>query len=72
QLEKETNEILEELANYVKKERNTQFLNRRKLSEAKTALRFNEQDFNDRMEKMVNLKISLEVQESKLEKSGKA
>ncbi|CAG8750237.1 1505_t:CDS:1, partial [Funneliformis caledonium] len=42
------------------------------LSEAKTALRFNEQDFNDRMEKMMDLKISLEVQESELEKSGKA
>ncbi|CAG8768916.1 3197_t:CDS:1, partial [Funneliformis caledonium] len=37
-------------------------------SEAKTALRFNEQDLNDRMEEMVGLGRSLEAQEGELGK----
>ncbi|CAG8721636.1 10807_t:CDS:2, partial [Funneliformis caledonium] len=38
------------------------------LSEAKSAMLFNEQDLNDRMEEMSSLERSLEAQESELDK----
>ncbi|CAG8726239.1 11440_t:CDS:2, partial [Funneliformis caledonium] len=66
---------LAELTNYEKEDINleerkkTLFLNDKgNFYKAKTALRFNEQGFNDRMEEMVGLGRSLEAQESELGK----
>ncbi|CAG8666516.1 7200_t:CDS:10, partial [Funneliformis caledonium] len=43
-----------------------------RLSEAKTELRFNKQDLNNQMEKIVGLEISLEIQEREFEKIREA